>query len=218
MKNKQLLNKILNLLHESKSYVSRSVNYAQIVSNWLIGRYIVEGEQKGDKSAEYGKQIIKFLSDKLNEEFGSAYNQTNLKLYRSFYLLYPNTSKNRHALRDELEKAYSLSKDFNRVYSLNHEIDIFDLKTRELNHKDFGQMDMYVRYYEDRIKAKDDKPTLGIIMATEKDDTFVKYSILNDSNQLFATKYKVYLPSEEELKREIEQSKLNYKLNKNNYE
>jgi len=213
MKNKQLLNKKLNLLHESKSYVSRSVNYAQIVSNWLIDRYIVEGEQKGDKSAEYGKQIIKFLSDKLNEEFGSAYNQTNLKLYRSFYLLYPNTSENRHALRDELAKDYSLSKDFNRVYSLSYEIEIFDLKTRELNHKDIGQMDMYVRYYEDRIKAEDDKPTLGIIMATEKDDTVVKYSILNDSNQLFATKYKVYLPSEEELKREIEQSKLNYKLN-----
>jgi hypothetical protein len=89
---------------------------------------------------------------------------------------------------------------------------LIDLKTRELNHGDIGQMDMYVRYYEDKIKGKNDQPTIGIIMATEKDETVVKYSILKDNKQLFATKYKLYLPSIDELKNEIEQSKLNYKL------
>ena len=91
---------------------------------------------------------------------------------------------------------------------------LIDLKIRELTPGDIGQMDMYVRYYEDKIKAADDKPTIGIIMSTEKDETIVKYSVLNESKQLFATKYKLYLPTEEELKNEIENSKLIYKLNK----
>ena len=71
---------------------------------------------------------------------------------------------------------------------------------------------MYVRYFEDKIKSADDNPTIGIIMATEKDETVIKYSVLNESKQLFATKYKLFMPSIEELKNEIEKSKLNYKL------
>jgi hypothetical protein len=89
---------------------------------------------------------------------------------------------------------------------------LIDLKTRELQHGDIGQIDMYVRYFEDKIKSADDNPTIGIIMATEKDETVIKYSVLNESKQLFATKYKLFMPSIEELKNEIEKSKLNYKL------
>lgn len=91
---------------------------------------------------------------------------------------------------------------------------LIDLKTRELQHGDIGQIDMYVRYFEDKVKSTDDNPTIGIIMATEKDETVVKYSILNDSKNLFATKYKLYIPSIDELKEEIDKSKLNFNLMK----
>jgi nuclease YhcG-like protein len=74
----------------------------------------------------------------------------------------------------------------------------------ELTHQDIGQMDMYVRLYEDRVKGEGDNPTVGIILCTEKDHTVVKYSVLNESRQLFASKYRLYLPSEEDLRAEIE--------------
>ncbi|MBS1641732.1 MAG: DUF1016 family protein [Bacteroidetes bacterium] len=93
---------------------------------------------------------------------------------------------------------------------------LFDLKTTKLTHQDTGQMDMYIRMYDDLKKQTNDNPTIGIILCAEKDETVVKYSILNDSNQLFATKYMPYLPTEQELINEIEQQKLMFKLNANN--
>ena len=81
---------------------------------------------------------------------------------------------------------------------------IIDLKRGKLTHQDVGQMDMYVRMYDDIKKDKDDNPTIGIILCTQKDNTVVKYSVLNDNENLFVSKYQMYLPTEEELKAEIE--------------
>ncbi len=81
---------------------------------------------------------------------------------------------------------------------------LIDLKTGELTHQDIGQMDMYVRLYEDKYKSADDNPTIGIILCSKKDQTVVKYSVLNDNKHLFATKYQLYLPTEKELAAEIE--------------
>jgi predicted nuclease of restriction endonuclease-like (RecB) superfamily len=85
---------------------------------------------------------------------------------------------------------------------------IIDLKTLPLTHQDIGQMDMYVRYFEDKIRQENDNPTIGLILCTEKDKTIVKYSLLNDNNQIFASKYMFYLPTEQELKKEIEQERM----------
>ncbi|MGV3603144.1 MAG: PDDEXK nuclease domain-containing protein [Dyadobacter fermentans] len=95
---------------------------------------------------------------------------------------------------------------------------LFDLKTGKLTHQDTGQMDMYIRMFDDLKKQDDDNPTIGIILCTEKDETVVKYSILNDSKQLFATKYMLYLPTEQELIAEIEREKklIEAKLIENN--
>lgn len=84
---------------------------------------------------------------------------------------------------------------------------LVDLKTGELTHQDIGQMDMYVRLYEDKYKAPDDNPTIGIILCTEKDHTVVKYSVLNENRQLFASKYMLYLPTEEALREELERER-----------
>lgn len=85
---------------------------------------------------------------------------------------------------------------------------LFDLKTTKLTHQDTGQMDMYIRLFDDLKKQENDNPTLGIILCAEKDETVVKYSILKEHKQLFATKYMPYLPTEEELVAEIEREKL----------
>jgi predicted nuclease of restriction endonuclease-like (RecB) superfamily len=84
---------------------------------------------------------------------------------------------------------------------------LLDLKTGELTHQDIGQMDMYVRLYEDKFKGADDNPTIGIILCTEKDETIVKYSVLEENQQLFAARYRLYLPTEQELIEEIEREK-----------
>lgn len=85
---------------------------------------------------------------------------------------------------------------------------LFDLKTTKLTHQDTGQMDMYIRMFDDLKKQPEDNPTIGIILCTEKDETVVKYSILKEHKQLFATKYMPYLPTEKELVEEIEREKL----------
>lgn len=85
---------------------------------------------------------------------------------------------------------------------------LVDLKTGELTHQDIGQMDMYVRLFEDTVKGADDNPAVGLILCTEKDHTVVKYSVLSESHQLFASKYRLYLPSEEELRAEIERERV----------
>ena len=85
---------------------------------------------------------------------------------------------------------------------------IVELKTEKLTHQDIGQLDMYVRLYDDLKKRPDDNPTIGLLLCTETDSVVAKYSVLHDNPQLFASKYVHYLPSEEELIREIEQQKL----------
>ncbi len=386
VKNKDLFQEIRRVILDARQYVSKRVNFAQVVSNWEIGRIIVEEEQKGKNRAEYGKNIIHDLSIRLKEEFGSSYNERNLQNYRKFYLLFPIVNALRSQLKtddikdDTIRNAVRTKSDFsishlmtdqltvNLKQSINQEshplfeiinpnlswthyrillkvesktardyyiketaennwstralerqvnslyyeriissqdktavknealqktknlkpqdllkdpyvlefLDIkmdtkyleseleealisrlnefllelgkgfafvarqkriptetknyyvdlvfynyllkcfvlFDLKVGELTHKDIGQMDFYVRYFEDNIKADNDNPTIGVLLCTYKDETLVKYSLLNDSKQLFASKYKLYLPTEKELINEIEQSKLNYKLNK----
>lgn len=92
---------------------------------------------------------------------------------------------------------------------------IVELKTDELSHQDIGQLDMYVRMYDDLKRSPDDNPTIGILLCTEKDETIVKYSVLNDQNNLFASKYLLYLPKEEELKQLIEQNRINFELDNN---
>jgi predicted nuclease of restriction endonuclease-like (RecB) superfamily len=84
---------------------------------------------------------------------------------------------------------------------------LIDLKLGKLTHQDVGQMDMYVRMYEQLVKPKKDNPTIGIILCSEKDETVVQYSVLNENKQLFASKYMMYLPTEEELRIELEREK-----------
>lgn len=87
---------------------------------------------------------------------------------------------------------------------------VIDLKTKKLTHQDIGQMDMYVRMFDDLKRREDDNPTIGIIFCTDKDETIVKYSVLHESQQIFASKYMTVLPTVEELQKELERNQLIY--------
>jgi len=84
---------------------------------------------------------------------------------------------------------------------------LIELKTHKITHQDIGQLDMYVRMYDDLIKTDTDNPTIGILLCTKTDNTIARYSVLKENSQLFASKYMPYLPTEEELKAEIERQK-----------
>ena len=89
---------------------------------------------------------------------------------------------------------------------------LIDLKTTTITHQDVGQMDMYVRMYDERVRGEGDNPTIGIVLCSETDEDIARYSVLHDNDRLFASKYMLYMPTEEELREEIERQKEFYRL------
>ena len=88
---------------------------------------------------------------------------------------------------------------------------LVDLKTTTITHQDVGQMDMYVRIYDERVRSEGDNPTIGIVLCSETDEDIARYSVLHDNDRLFASKYMLYMPTCEELRNEIERQKEFYK-------
>ncbi len=89
---------------------------------------------------------------------------------------------------------------------------LIDLKTTKLRYQDVGQMDMYVKMYDDLVRPEGHNPTIGILLCSDTDEDVAHYSILNNNDQLFAAKYLTYMPTQEELRREIEQQKEFFRL------
>lgn len=89
---------------------------------------------------------------------------------------------------------------------------LIDLKTEKITHQDVGQMDMYIRMYDELKCSEGDNPTIGIVLCSDTDEDIAKYSVLHGNEQLFASKYEVYLPTKEELKAEIETQKMIFQL------
>ena len=89
---------------------------------------------------------------------------------------------------------------------------LVDLKTSKITHQDVGQMDMYIRMYDEMKRNEGDNPTIGIVLCSDTDEDIARYSVMHGNEQLFATKYKLYLPTEEELRAEIETQKTMFYL------
>lgn len=89
---------------------------------------------------------------------------------------------------------------------------LIDLKTEKITHQDVGQMDMYIRMYDELKRSEGDNPTIGIVLCSDTDEDIARYSVMHGNEQLFASKYKLYLPTEEELRAEIETQKAMFYL------
>lgn len=314
---------IAEVIAQARQQVRQAVNQHMVQAYWHIGRLIVEQEQQGQQRAEYGKQQLKQLSERLQAEFGKGFDVGNLRNMRQFYLTFPKhytlrsvlswshyrtlmrienpaarqwyadeaadenwsvralerqigtlyyerllASKDKstveqeaqekteplqddpkHYLRDpyildflnlpdktwqesdleqgiisnlqqfllELGKGFAFVERQQRIRTddgdyfidlvfYNFHLKCFlliDLKMHKLTHQDVGQMDMYVRMYEEHKRRPDDNPTIGLILCSERNNTVAKYSVLSESKQLFASKYLTALPTEEELAREL---------------
>ncbi|MBQ5856293.1 MAG: DUF1016 family protein [Bacteroidales bacterium] len=371
------LDSLKDIVKSARKYAYSSICFAQVQSNWLLGKRIVEQIQKGKDKAEYGKHILKIASESLTEEFGKGYSTTNLKSFRKFYLIFNDysigqtvsaqleerkqqtmsakledskrqampaqlESENQQALpailtwshyerlmrikekeirdwymreatnqmwncrtlnrnintqyyermlisqkktivenemkaktnsfqNDKLEfiknptvleflglpnNQYYLEKDLEKAILSNlsdflmelgkgfafvarqqlirteeedYYIDLvfynyilkafvlIDLKVGKITHQDVGQMDMYVRMYDELKKGHDDNPTIGILLCAQTDKDIAKYSILKGNEHIFASKYKLILPTEEELANEIKKQREIY-LDSNPYQ
>jgi len=335
------LKRVADVLESARKRVKSAVNLAMVYSYYEIGKMIVEEEQNGQEKADYGKYILKELSQYLTEQFGKGFSVTNLKQMRHFYMVYskdqigqtlsdqfPELPKNstgrkfylswshylqlmridnideRHfyeieaAQNDwslaELKRQFNsalferlaLSKEKDKVFELANKgqvverpqdivkdpyvleflgldelpeyseselesriinqlqkfllelgkgftfvgrqvrftfeeehfrVDLvfynrllrcfvlFDLKIGELKHQDIGQMQMYVNYYDRKVKLEDENKTIGIILCKDKKQSIVEMTLPEDNNQIFASKYQTVLPSKDELKKILEE-------------
>lgn len=354
----QFISDIKTIVYTAKQKAYQAADVYNVVSNWLVGRRIVEQEQHGQKRAQYGKHIVELASEALTEEFGKGYSVVNIKSFRKFYLTFNNLligqtpsaqfgngvtikgqtvsaqlelakmlpsnlswshyerlmriknederdwfmreaagenwsvrtldrnissqyyhrllqtpeskrgevidemqrltadyQKDRHkflrnpvvaeflgfsqetaysetnlesAIIDhlqkfilELGKGYAfvarqqrIKTDIGEYYIdlvfYNYILKCFlliDLKTSRITHDDIGQMDMYIRMYDELKCTESDNPTIGLLLCSETSKDLARYSILKDSKQLYAAKYLTYLPTQEELTVEIERQK-----------
>jgi len=318
----QIYETIRAALTDARTKAFNAINAAMVQAYWEVGREI--SEAVGDR-AEYGKQLLQFLSEKLTTDFGKGFTVRNLRAMRQFYQSFPI----RHALRAELTWTHyrllmrvdepnrrefylkesvesgwtsrQLERQINSFFyerllatqkseriSIQNEIQtlepkttadyilkdpyilefldlnenkiyheseleqglidklqefllelgkgfsfvarqkritteggehyyidlvfynyilkcfiVIDIKAGKLNYQDVGQIDFYVRLFNEKLKQGDDNPTIGIILCADRDESIVKYSVLADNENLFASKYRLYLPSEEELRAEL---------------
>ena len=319
--NNLLASQVAQIIREARQTAYRAVNFTMVLAYWNIGKLIVEDELHWER-ADYGKAVLRNLSQRLTKEFGKGFDESNLRYMRLFYKTFPICDTLRHELswshyrrllsvENEKARQWYMNEAAEAVWStrqldrqistlyyerllasrdkstviteakekmaalqpvdfikdpyvldfLNlkdnhsyHESDIeqalidnlqsfllelgrgfcfsarqkrmryededfyidlvfyhsvlkchvlIDLKLGKLTHGDVGQMDSYIRMYDALYKNPDDNPTLGIILCTEKNEAVVRYSVLNDSKQMFAAKYMLYLPTEEELCNEV---------------
>ena len=318
----QLYCDIREVLEMARSKAYTAVNFAMVEAYWNIGR-LIAGTIGNDARKEYGKHLMKYLSDRLTTDYGKGFDESNLRNMRKFYLAFqirdalrhelswthyrmimkvenPNareyyldecskgtwstrqlerqinsfcyervlSSQNRDAVRDEIitkepdrnpldvvKDPYVLEflglRQNNDLYESKLEnalvthiqkfllelgrgftfearqkrisfdgehyyIDLvfynyilkcfvlIDLKTGRLTHQDLGQMLMYVNYYTREKMNEGDNPPIGILLCADKSESVVKYTLPEENAQIFASKYKLYLPTEDELRREIE--------------
>lgn len=175
-----LYDQIRGILESARTEIARTVNTAQVLSNWLIDRAIVEDEQQGQQRADYGENLLKNLAQQLKQEFGAGYSYSNLKYMRQFYVVFPqllDVAEISHALRDQSFPTAQLATLSSSTHNWQP-----------------GQLH----------RAADDNPTLGLILCSDKNDAMVKYTLgAEQQDQIFASRYKLHLPTEAELGREL---------------
>lgn len=180
-----LLAELAELIRQARQQAVRAVDAIQVQTCWEVGRHIVEFEQAGQARAAYGKKLLPTLASELTAEFGKGFDASNLRYMRLFYQAFPI----RDALRHELSWTH---------YRTLLRID--DEKARHWYMNEAAAQN-WSAHAQDRQIAADD------LLCEHKAPSVVRYSVLHDSAHLFAAKYKLVLPSEEELRAELERER-----------
>ena len=323
--NNLLASQVAQIIREARQTAYRAVNFTMVLAYWNIGKIIVEDELHWER-ADYGKAVLRNLSQRLTKEFGKGFDESNLRYMRLFYKTFPICDTLRHELSwSHYRRLISVENSEARMWYMNEAADsvwstrqldrqistlyydrllasqnkqvviqeaeeklkavapedfikdpyvleflnlkdypdlretdvekglitnlqdfllelgkgfcfvarqkrmryddedfyvdlvfynsilkcyvLIDLKLGKLTHQDVGQMDSYIRMFDDLMKQPDDNPTIGLILCSEKNEAVARYSVLNDAKQMFASKYKLTLPTEEELQAELTEAR-----------
>lgn len=182
---------------------------------------LVESEMK-EITGEYQKDKLEFIKNPIIAEFLGL--STNPDFTESD--LEKSILSNLQKFLMELGKGYAFVSRQQHIYTEKQDyyIDLvfynyilkcfvlIDLKTNKTTHQDIGQMDMYIRMYDELKRSEGDNPTIGIVLCSDTDEDIARYSVMHGNEQLFASKYRLYLPTEEELRNEIESQKAMFYL------
>ncbi len=182
---------------------------------------LVEKEMK-ELTAEYQSDKLEFIKNPVVAEFLGLASNTDFTESDLEKSILTNLQK----FLMELGKGYAFVARQQHIHTEKQEyfIDLvfynyilkcfvlIDLKTQKITHQDVGQMDMYIRMYDELKRSEGDNPTIGIVLCSETDEDIARYSVMHGNEQLFASKYKLYLPTEEELREEIETQKTMFYL------
>ena len=323
--NNLLASQVAQIIRDARQTAYRAVNFTMVLAYWNIGKLIVEDELHWER-ADYGKAVLRNLSQRLTKEFGKGFDESNLRYMRLFYKTFPICDTLRHELSwSHYRRLISVENSDARMWYMNEAADsvwstrqldrqistlyydrllasqnkqvviqeaeenlkavapedfikdpyvleflnlkdypdlresdvekglitnlqdfllelgkgfcfvarqkrmryddedfyvdlvfynsilkcyvLIDLKLGKLTHQDVGQMDSYIRMFDDLMKQPDDNPTIGLILCSEKNEAVARYSVLNDAKQMFASKYKFTLPTEEELQAELTEAR-----------
>ena len=192
----------------------------------------VRHEQGGKRRTEYGTKLLPELAKNLTARFGKGFSKSNLANRRQFYLMYSpifqtlsgkSVSANLQTLSAKFPLSWShylflmsisnpVERQFYEFVDLvffNRLLQCFvliDLKLGDITHQDLGQMQMYVNYYDRKVKLPTENPTVGILLCKKKNNAVVEMTLPKDNTQIFASKYELVLPDKKELMRLLEEN------------
>ena len=187
-----LLSDLRAVIDESRQNALRAVDVIQVRTCWLVGRHIVAFEQDGAARAAYGRGLLTAISERLTVDFGRGFDASNLRYMRLFFQAFPICDALRHELSwTHYRSLLRVEDTAARTWYMNEAADQH-WNTRALD-RQIGTL------YFERLLAS----TVGIILCAQKDHTVVRYSVLHGNEQLFASRYRLILPSEDELRAEL---------------
>ncbi len=197
------------IIENARSNAVRSVDFCRVQMYWNLGRRIFEEEQQGKERADYGTYLIKNLSKRLKPDYGSGFSVRQLEQSRQFYRTYPIANTVRSQLNwSQYRRLIQIEDPDKREYyeleSVNNAWTARETKTGKLTHQDLGQLQMYVNYYDRIEKLPDENPTIGILLCTQKNDTLVRMTLPEDNKTILASEYRLYLPTTEQLVKEVD--------------
>jgi predicted nuclease of restriction endonuclease-like (RecB) superfamily len=185
----QIYDQIKEILLIARAKAYSAVNFAMVEAYWHIGKRIVDA-QSGNEQAEYGAQLLKYLSKQLTRDFGKGFEESNLRLIRQFYLAFQIRDAVRHELSwSHYRKIMKVQSNLARNFHIDECIKS-NWSTRQLERQ------IHTHFYERLLP-------IGIILCVDKSEAIVRYTLAEDNKQIFTSKYMLYLPTEQEFKNEI---------------
>lgn len=225
-----LFDRVAVILDEARGNVVRAVNTQMVLAYWLIGREIVEALQSGEERAAYGKQVLSDLSKRLAQRYGEGFSVPNLQNFRKFYLAYsarldaaapiqypPGTKSGKGRIQypagRELMRSQQSSSErgvlpqgFSPQLTWSHYralMRVDNAAARDFYEREAIECGGSKVQLEHQFKIPGDNPTIGLLLCSDKTEAVAKYSILNESRQIFASKYMLCLPTEDQLRLEV---------------